>query len=88
MKKLVFLAILAVMCLTACTEQDRAKNWGGSMTVQIDPGYKLVEATWKDDNLWILIEPMDEGYQPKTKIFKESSSFGIMEGSITFKERR
>ena len=88
MKKLVLLAALAVMCLTACTEQDRAKNWGGSITVQVDPGYKLVEATWKDDNLWVLIEPMEEGYQPKTKIFKESSSFGIMEGSITFKEKR
>jgi len=87
MKKLILL-FFAVMCLTACTKQERAKHWGSDITLQVDPGYKLVEATWKDDNLWILMEPMEDEYQPKTKVFKESSSFGIMEGSITFVERR
>jgi len=88
MKKILLILFLAAVLLSSCTEQFRAKNWGGSMTVEIDPGYKLVEATWKEDNLWVLIEPMEEGYQPKDKIFKESSSFGLVEGSITFKESK
>ena len=47
------------------------------------------EATWKGDgNLWYLVEPMDSNYVPKTKIFKESSMMGIMEGSVIFIETR
>ena len=88
MKKTLLSLLFVAFFLTSCTEQERAKNWGGNITVEVDPGYKLIEATWKEDNLWVLIEPMEEGYQPKTKIFKESSSYGILEGSITFKESR
>lgn len=91
MKKVFFAVIFAVMAIifASCTEQGRTRSWGGSMTINVDPGYKLVEVTWKDDNnLWYLIEPMEDEYVPKTKIFKESSGFGVMEGVITFREKR
>lgn len=89
MKKLFLFLIIAVMLFaTSCTKQQRARRFGGDIEISIDPGWKLVEATWKDDNLWIFIEPMEDDYVPKTKVFKEESSFGIMEGSITFKESR
>jgi hypothetical protein len=91
MKKVFFVMIIAIMAIvfSSCTEQGRARSWGGSMTINVDRGYKLVEVTWKDDNnLWYLIEPMEDGYVPKTKIFKESSGFGVMEGVITFHEKR
>jgi len=47
-----------------------------------------VEATWKEDNLWYLVEPMDSDYVPKTKVFKESSLYGALEGKVIFIENR
>ena len=88
MKKFLLLLVTAALFLTSCTEQSRTRYFGENMEISIDPGWKLMEATWKDEDLWILIEPMEEDYVPKTKVFKEKSSFGLLEGSITFKEYR
>ncbi len=49
---------------------------------------KLVEATWKENNLWYLVEPMEEDYVPKTKVFIENSNAGMIEGKVTFVETR
>ena len=91
MKKILTLlaVVLAAFAMSSCTEQMRAKDWGGDTVIKLEPGQKLVEATWKGDgDLWYLTEPMDSGYEPKTKIFQESSSWGIMEGKVTFIETR
>ena len=90
MKKLFLLLVIAVtLSSISCTEQQRARRYGGNIEIQVDSGYKLLEVTWKDGgDLWMLMEEMDSDYVPKTKVFKEQSSFGIMEGSITFKESR
>lgn len=91
MKKILTLlmVVLAVFAMSSCTEQSRAKDLGGETTIKLEPGQKLVEATWKGDgDLWYLTEPMDSDYIPKTKIFQESSSWDIMEGTVTFIETR
>lgn len=92
MKKILTLlvaVVLAAFAMSSCTEQMRAKDLGGETVIKLEPGQKLVEATWKGDgDLWYLTEPMDSGYEPKTKTFKESSSWGIMEGTVTFIETR
>ena len=91
MKKILTLlvVVLVVFAMSSCTEQSRAKDLGGETTIKLEPGQKLVEATWKGDgDLWYLTEPMDSDYIPKTKTFKESSSWGIMEGTVTFIETR
>jgi hypothetical protein len=89
MKKLFLLLVTAAtLSSISCTEQQRARHYGAHTEIQVNPGYKLLEVTWKDDDLWMFIEEMDSDYVPKTKIFKEESSFGIIEGSITFKESR
>lgn len=76
----------AILC--GCTEHGMARKFGGSMTVNLPKGQKLLEATWKESSLWYLTEPMDSGYEPKTKIFRENSRFGVWEGEITFIESR
>lgn len=87
MKKILF-CLFAVFCLVSC-EQYVSRELGGNVTIKLQPGEKLVEATWKDDaNLWYLVEPMDSDYVPKTKVFKESSLYGVMEGSVTFVESK
>ena len=43
------------------------RSFGGTMKIELEPGEKLVEATWKGDNIWYLVEPMDSDYTPKQK---------------------
>lgn len=58
------------------------------MTINLPKGERLVVATWKENNLFTLTEPMDSGYTPKAKTFKESSSWGVLESEIKFIESK
>jgi len=86
MKKILVILFTA-LCMTSC-DQMVTRNFGGTTKITLDPGEKLVEATWKEDNLWYLVEPMDSDYIPKTKVFKESSLYGALEGKVIFIENR
>lgn len=86
MKKLFLLFALVVMC--SCTENQMARTYGGKMTIELPKGEKLINATWKEANLFYLTEPMEEGYIPKSKKFRESSNFGVWQSEITFVESR
>ena len=86
MKKFIVI-LLMFLCLTSC-EQSITRALGGTTKIELDPGEKLVEATWKGDDIWYLVEPMDSDYVPKTKTFKESSRIGVLEGKVIFYEKR
>ena len=86
MKKILF-ALFTVLCLTSCN-QYLTRTVGGTTIIELEPGERLVEVTWKYGDIWYLVEPMDSDYVPKTKIFKESSNSGILEGKVIFNERR
>jgi len=86
MKKLIVI-LLMFLCLTSC-DQSITKTLGGTTKIELEPGEKLVEATWKGDDIWYLVEPMDSDYVPKTKTFKESSRIGVLEGKVIFYEKR
>ena len=82
-----FLITFGVMMLfNSYTENTRAKAWGGSMTINLEQNQKLVNVTWKDADLWILTRPMRAGEQNETYYFIEKSTFGVLEGRITFIE--
>ena len=86
MKKIILLAIM-VLSLTGC--QNTAKNFGGSMTIELPKGQKLEEITWKDDSdLWYLTRPMREDEIAETHTFQESSEFGVLEGTVTIIETK
>lgn len=85
--KRIFVILLTVLSLTSC-DQTITRNFGGTTTVNLEPGEKLIEVTWKNYNVWYLVEPMESDYIPKTKIFKENSRVGILEGKVIFIERR
>lgn len=83
-KKTLMFGILAVIIgsiMTGC--QGAAKSFGGSITLQLDPGLKLEEITWKDDSLWYLTRPMREDEVPETHTFQQSSEWGVFEGTVT-----
>ncbi len=62
-------------------EQHFVKNFGGVMSIAVPDGQMHMQATWKDDNLWI------ENYDPKTNtcIFSEYSKGSLLEGRVTIK---
>lgn len=84
MKKILVMAA-ALFSLSSCTEQMKV---GGTMEVKLPKGEKLIMATWKETNLFYLTEPMDSGYTPKRKRFKEDSCFGVWESEIIFVESK
>lgn len=86
-KKYLFL-LFALVAMCSCTQNQMARSYGGKMTIELPKGEKLVNATWKESNLFYLTEPMEEGYVPKSKKFRESSNFGVWESEITFVESR
>lgn len=88
MKRILFCLVVCVILLVSCTENQRARQFGGTLTIELPPGEKLVTATWKEVDLFYLTEPMDSNYTPKTKIFREDSSWGVMESTVVFKERK
>ena len=85
MKKIILLAIM-VLSLTGC--QNTAKNFGGSMTIELPKGQKLEEITWKEADLWYLTRPMREDDIAEIHTFQESSEFGVFEGTVTIIETK
>lgn len=72
---------LVAISLISCTQNQRARSFGGDEEVKLNPNEILINSTWKKDDLWILTQDTIT----KRKYFRESSSFGILEGSIEFK---
>ena len=90
MKKKLLAAILILgmaFSMSGC-QQGMTKNFGGSMTLQLEPNQKLEMITWKDDSLWYLTRPMTESDTPETHAFQQSSEFGVFEGTITIVESK
>jgi hypothetical protein len=84
--KSLILAIAGLFLLSGCTENVRARNYGGTMTVDLPPNTTLVNATFKEVNLWYLTRPRNTNDVVTTWTFKEKSNFGLQEGTIIFVE--
>lgn len=81
------LAVILMLALiwSSCTDNQRARNWGGTETIKLDPGVRLVNVTWKDQHLWILTK--QDTTKPQTYKFKEKSSWGMVEGTVMIQEQ-
>lgn len=87
MKKSIIIILIALL-IGGCTENQRARSFGGTEKIKLPKGERLIIATWKESHLWYLTEPMPKGYVPKTRIFREKSSWGAMEGVVIFYESK
>ena len=86
MKKLIILLAFAIsLTMTSCTENIRAKEWGGNLTINLESQERVVNVTWKNADLWILTK-IDTTKQQLYN-FSEKSTWGIMQGNITIIER-
>jgi|NOAtaT_6_FD_contig_31_4684121_length_284_multi_2_in_0_out_0_1 hypothetical protein len=78
MKNIVFL-IFGII-LVGCTDNQRARKFGGSEVVKLKPNEILVNVTWKESNLWLLTKDTITN----TLYFREKSNWGLFDGQIEF----
>lgn len=88
MKKIIILASIIIV-LASCSDQQMARSFGGTETVTLKPGQRLINITWKGNesnaSLWILTK--QDTTKPTTYSFKEKSAFGAIEGEVIIKEQ-
>lgn len=77
--------LAACILLIGCTENQRARQFGGDMTVNLDKGERLVTATWKETSLWLLTK--QDTTKPSVYRFKENSGYDYWNGVVTIKEQ-
>jgi hypothetical protein len=82
------LALLLVAGLFSCTENSRAKNFGGEAEITLPQGQKLINVTWKDNHLWYISRPMNASDTATTYTFHEKSSWGKWEGTFLIHESK
>ncbi len=80
MKK-VLLGLVLAASLMSCTDNVRARHWGGTEKIELPPNHKFINATWKNNDLWIVSQDTLTG----KVYFNEKSSLGVLEGTIEFK---
>jgi hypothetical protein len=82
----IFLSLFSILFLAHCTENERAKKYGGTMNVDLPPNTKFISATWKEDELWYIYRNRKNDEPPETFTMKEDSRFGIIQGKVNFTE--
>jgi hypothetical protein len=79
MKKLLF--IIGLVSLTACTENERARRFGGTEEISLKPNEVVLNVTWKENEMWICTKDTTTN----VVYFREKSSWGVMEGTVILK---
>lgn len=80
--------VIILSFLVGCTDNQRAKTFGGTATINLPPKTKLVTVTWKEADLWYLTRPMKEDEEPETYTFNEDSQWGLLEGTVIIQESK
>jgi len=84
MKKLFLFAICSLF-LISCTDNERARNYGGTSSITLKPNQRVINASFKEHDLWILTKI--DTTKPTTYNLVEKSSFGILEGTVIINEQ-
>ena len=78
LKTIAILLIFIVIGITSCTDNQRARSFGGTEKVKLLPNEEFINITWKKDNLWVVVTDKNTG----NFYAREKSSFGVMQGNI------
>ena len=79
--------VLCIIIIAGCTQNQRAKQFGGTATMDLPPHQKLVCVSWEEDHLWVLYRPMRTNETAESYILKENSSWGILQGTYQINEK-
>lgn len=82
----IVVSLLILGCIRGCS-QISAKSFGGTTTMQLDPGRKLVNVTWKEKQLWLVTAQRPVEEKPQTYTFEERTTLGILQGKVIIEER-
>jgi hypothetical protein len=86
-KNILWIASILIISVS-CTENSRVKNFGGEGTINLPKGRKLVNVTWKENQIWYLTRPMGKNDSVETYKFQEESSWGVIEGTYNIIESK
>ena len=81
MRKLTIAAI-TLLALVSCTDNQRARSFGGTETVKLEPNEKFINITWKQDNLWLIVQDTVTG----NYYAREKSNFGVLQGKVVIEK--
>jgi len=87
MRKLL-LGLVVGIGLVSCTENSRVKTFGGTGDINLPKGQKLVNATWKGEQIWYLSRPFRKDEEAEVYRFQEESSWGVVEGTYYIHETK
>lgn len=87
MRKLL-LGLVVGIGLISCTENSRVKTFGGTGDINLPKGQKLVNATWKGEQIWYLSRPFRKDEEAEVYKFQEESSWGVVEGTYYIHETK
>lgn len=79
---------LTLLILTACNPISTVILWGGSADIKLPKGEKLVNVSWKDNNLWVLTKPMSNKDSVEVYKFIEYGNKKAIEKSFYVVEER
>ena len=88
MKRIINIFLISVLCLLSLGCNPMARKMGGDMTIHLKSGEKLVNVTWKETSLWFLTRPMKANDSVEIYKFKEDSTWGVLEGTVTIVEHK
>jgi hypothetical protein len=75
-----------LLLLLSCTDNIVARNYGGTMDIDLPCDQKLLNVTWKDTEVWYLTRPMRADEQPESYSFHSYTSFNVLNGTVILKE--
>ena len=65
-----------------------ARSWGGTMTVNLDSGKKLLQVSWKEGSLWVLTRKRRENEPVESYEYAEDSRFTVLQGKVVINEKK
>jgi hypothetical protein len=83
----VLMLLVGLYWIGSVYHQKWARSGWVSLEVKLPHNQKLITATWKEQSLWYLTRPKRADEPFETHVFQEQSLYGVLQGSITFKER-
>ena len=87
MRKLL-LGLVVGVGLISCTENSRVKSFGGTGDINLPKGQKLVNVTWKENQIWYLTRPFKKDEDVEVYRFQEESGWGVVEGTYYIHETK
>lgn len=81
MKKRILLGLVVILSMVSCTDNVRARRFGGTETVNLPSNCVFINSTWKENQLWVVVQDT----VTKEYFMYEKSNFGVLEGKIIFK---